>query len=68
MTFSYGTTISYLANLDPILNKLGFLDSGFATASVVLSAMASGIVASFFFIRKIKATLQYKAMIVMCTY
>lgn len=67
MTFSYGTTISYLANLDQILNKLGFLDSGLATASVVLSAMLSGTVASFFFIKKIKMTLQYKAIIVMCT-
>ncbi len=66
MTFSYGTIMSYLANLDQALNNLNYSNSGAATAAVVLAAMLSGIVGSFFFVTKIKRTLQYKAIIVTC--
>lgn len=66
MMFSYGTLISYIPNIDQKLSRLGFEDSGRATSEIILSAMVAGIISSFFFIRKIKSTLQYRAIIAIC--
>lgn len=66
MTFSYGTLISYLANLDPVLKEIGYTNPGKATVQIIIAAMVSGILASFFFISRIKKTLQYKAILTLC--
>ena len=60
MTLSYGTITSYLANLDQTLSTIGFNDSGGMTSQIVLSAMFAGLLSSFFFIAKVKATQRYK--------
>lgn len=64
MTFNYGVIMSYLPNLDQTLKDVGFTKPGVATSYIVISAMFSGIIGSFFFVQKIKQTLQYKAIIV----
>jgi hypothetical protein len=56
MAFSYGTTISYLANLEPTLKTVGYKNSGRVSAYVVLSAMLSGIVSLFALVKKLKQT------------
>ena len=63
MTFSYGATTSYLANLDQTLAVIGIKNSGEMTAQILLSAMLAGLVSSFIFIRKVKTTLQYKSVL-----
>ena len=66
MTFSYGATTSYLANLDQSLAVIGIKNSGEMTAQILLSAMLAGLVSSFIFIRKVKTTLQYKSVLSLC--
>jgi hypothetical protein len=54
MVLTYGTTTSYLASLEPLLNKIGYKNSGTASSWIVSSAMISGIIASFGLIKKLK--------------
>lgn len=68
MTFSYGATTSYLANLDQTLAVIGIKNSGEMTAQILLSAMLAGLVSSFIFIRKVKTTLQYKSVLSLCKF
>ena len=68
MTFSYGATTSYLANLDQSLAVIGIKNSGEMTAQILLSAMLAGLVSSFIFIRKVKTTLQYKSVLSLCKF
>jgi hypothetical protein len=67
MTFTYGTISSYLANLEQILSKLKFKNTEVESAVLVLTAMVTGIFSSFIFIRKLKATMEYKRVIAFCT-
>jgi hypothetical protein len=66
MALSYGTVISFLANADQMLSVIGFKDSGKTTSLIVLSAMFAGLISSFFFIGKVKKTLQYKYVLNLC--
>jgi hypothetical protein len=60
MTFSYGSTIAFLANLDQILNSLNYKDSNEVTAQSILFAMLIGIVGTPIFSIALKKTGKYK--------
>lgn len=64
MTLAYGGATSYLANMEQCLKSLDYSRSTSITSQVVLSAMFAGIISSFFIVKKIKSTLQYKS--IMC--
>ncbi len=66
MTLAYGGATSYLANMEQCLKSLDFTHSTSITSFVVLSAMLSGIISSFFIVKKIKSTLQYKSIMCIC--
>lgn len=66
MTFSYGGTTSFLANLDQTLAVIGIKNSGEMTAQILLSAMLAGLASSFLFIKRVKSTLQYKSILSLC--
>ena len=64
--FSYGGALSYLANLDQMLNLIGIKNSGQMTGQIILACMLAGLASSVFLMRKVKATLQYKSVLVAC--
>lgn len=68
MTFSYGGTTSFLANLDQTLAVIGIKNSGEMTAQILLSAMLAGLASSFLFIKRVKSTLQYKSILSLCIF
>lgn len=68
MTLAYGGATSYLANMEQCLKSLDFTRSTSITSFVVLSAMLSGIISSFFIVKKIKSTLQYKSIMCICNF
>jgi hypothetical protein len=60
MTFSYGTMIAFMANLDQMLKSLGYKDSNETTANSILFAMLVGILATPVFSLFLKKTRKYK--------
>lgn len=67
MIFSYGTLTSYLAILDQCIASIdSTVDSGQVTGLIILSAMLTGVLATIFFIFRIRYTLQYRQICMIC--